>query len=40
MGTKLIEMSDQMLEPMQLPPGRIVDADDDDEGRNVRRLRR
>jgi len=25
---------------MQLPPGRIVDADDDDEGRNVRRLRR
>jgi hypothetical protein len=40
MGTKLIEMSDQMFERMQLPPGRIVDADDDDEGRNVRRLRR
>ncbi len=40
MGTKLIEMSDQMFERMQLPPARIVEADEDDDGRNVRRLRR
>ncbi|GHO51427.1 hypothetical protein [Ktedonospora formicarum] len=40
MGTKMLEMSDQMFDRMQLPPGRIVDADDDDDGRNVRRLRR
>jgi hypothetical protein len=39
MGEKMLEMSDQMFEQMKLPQGRIVDADEDD-GRNVRRLRR
>lgn len=41
MGDKLLQMSDTMFEHMQLPQGKIVDADqDDDDGRNVRRLRR
>jgi hypothetical protein len=38
MGEKMLEMSDQMFDHMQLPAGKVVDADDDD--RNVRRLRR
>jgi hypothetical protein len=40
MGEKMLEMSDQVFDRMQLPAPKIVDADDDDEGRNVRRLRR
>ncbi len=39
MGDKLLEMSDTMFEQMQLPATRVVEADDDD-GRNVRRIRR
>jgi hypothetical protein len=39
MGEKILAMSDQAFDRMQLPPGRIVDADDDD-GRKVRRLPR
>jgi hypothetical protein len=39
MGEKILEMSDQAFDRMQLPPGRVVDADDDD-GRKVRRLPR
>ena len=39
MGDKLLQMSDTMFEQMKLPNGKTVDADDEDEGRRVRRLR-